>query len=259
MNPSAPPPLSADAALFLDFDGTLVPMAPRPQDVQVPAWVLPSLRTLATRQAGALAIVSGRPIAQLDAFLAPLRLAAAGAHGAEWRTAAGVAGQVSAEPPAGVVAAAQALARHEGLLFEAKPSGFALHYRARPDLEATCRAALADALAADPQASAQWSWLHGHFVFELRQRAVDKGRAVAVLMRDPPFAGRLAVFVGDDTTDEDGIAAVQAAGGFGVRVGGGDSQARYRLPDVAAVGAWLGQAGADSDDWPQPPPSHLRR
>ncbi|HWI10908.1 MAG TPA: trehalose-phosphatase, partial [Burkholderiaceae bacterium] len=76
-----PPELSTAAALFLDFDGTLVPIAARPQDVRVPPWVLPTLQALAARLQGALAIVSGRPIEQLDAFLAPLRLAAAGAHG----------------------------------------------------------------------------------------------------------------------------------------------------------------------------------
>jgi trehalose 6-phosphate phosphatase len=239
MNSSEPPLLTASAALFLDFDGTLAPMAPRPQDVQVLPWVVPALRSLSHLLDGALAIVSGRPLAQLDAFLAPLALPAAGAHGAEWRGSTGEVKRLGAEPPGRVVEAARQLARHDGILFEPKPAGLAVHYRARPELEATCRDTLVSALAGEPGADITWGWLHGHFVFELKQRAVSKGRAVDALMKDLPFAGRQPVFVGDDQTDEDGIAAAQAAGGYGIRVGGGDSQARYRLANVAAVGDWL--------------------
>ena len=238
--PALPPELSASAALFLDFDGTLAPIAARPQDVRVPPWVLPTLRALSIRLQGALAIVSGRPIDQLDAFLAPLRLAAAGAHGAEYRDASGRVERQRAEPPLRVVECARLLSTsHEGLLLEPKPSGLSLHYRARPELETTCRDALVAALATDPAAALEWEWLHGHCVFELKQRSVSKGVAVATLLAQPAFAGRQPVFVGDDVTDEDGIHAVQAAGGFGVRVGPGSTQARYRLADTEAVGSWL--------------------
>lgn len=240
MTSSEPPSLSESAALFLDFDGTLAPIAPRPQDVQLPAWVLPALQSLSGRLHGAVAIVSGRPLVQLDEFLAPLRLPAAGAHGAEWRDASGRITRQLDEPPPTVVHAARVLvAAHTGLILETKPSGFSLHYRARPELEGECRATLFAALAALPGAAAVWQWLSGHCVFELKQRAVSKGSAVAALLAQAPFAGRQPVFVGDDVTDEDGIAVVQAAGGFGVRVGGGASAARYRLTDPDAVGAWL--------------------
>ena len=244
-----PPPLPGSAALFLDFDGTLVPIAPRPQDVSVPPWVLPVLQSLSSRLNGALAIVSGRPLAQLDAFLAPWRPPAAGAHGAEWRGASGRTQRQLSDPPPAVVHVAQGLAAvHAGLIFEAKPSGFSLHYRARPELEVVCADALFAALTAVPEAVAAWQWLHGHCVFELKQRSVSKGRAVRILLAQAPFAGRLPVFVGDDVTDEDGIEAVQAAGGFGVRVGSGTSEARYRLADTDAVGAWLSATAALQHD-----------
>jgi len=257
-----PPALPAAAALFVDFDGTLVPIAPRPQDVRVPAWVVPALTRLQRRHDGALAVVSGRPIAQLDAFLQPLVLATAGAHGAERRNADGVIEAQRAEPPQSVVACARRLAEgHAGLLLEPKPSGLSLHYRARPELETLCRDALVDALAAVPESSAHWQWLHGHCVFELKQRAVSKGIAVQQFMAQTPFAGRLPVFIGDDVTDEDGVRAVQGAGGFGVRVGPGDSDARYRIADVDAVARWLltaasmpaaGDAGSAGEAWAPP-------
>ena len=242
-----PPALADTVALFLDFDGTLAPIAPRPQDVAVPPWVRPLLRAWQARLHGALAIVSGRPIAQLDAFLAPLQPCAAGAHGAEWRAdAGGVVERLGASPPAALVEAARRLAaEHTGLLLELKASGCSLHYRARPELGPACGKALAAALAVEPGATRQWEWLHGQCVYELKQRAFSKGTAVAALLALPAFSGRVPVFVGDDVTDEDGIAAAQAAGGFGVCVGRGASAAHYRLADPEAVGAWLGATAAE--------------
>jgi trehalose 6-phosphate phosphatase len=241
-----PPGLPPSASLFLDFDGTLVPLAPRPQDVAVAAWVVPTLRTLAQRLDGALAVVSGRPLSAIDAFLQPLVLAGAGCHGAERRNAGGRIELHEAEPPAGVVACARELsARFSGLLLEAKPSGLALHFRANPAVGAMCRELLAQALAESADAALTWELLNGHCVCELKQRAVSKAGAVRSCLAEAPFSGRLPVFVGDDVTDEDGIRAVQAAGGFGIRVGPGDSQARYRLIDTDAVAGWLRHAAGE--------------
>ena len=243
------PPLPVTAALFLDFDGTLVSIAPRPQDVQVPHWVRPTLQALEQRLVGALAIVSGRPIVQLDAFLAPLRLVAAGAHGAEWRDSAGQLLGSTTPPPLRLVVAAKALvAAHVGLLFEPKPTGFSLHYRARPELAAECRGLLTRTLAAEAGDAETWECLQGQCVVELKPRAFSKGTAVAALLREPAFLGRVPIFIGDDRTDEDGIEAVQAAGGFGVRVGPGPTNARYRLSDTNAVGHWLAAACGARDE-----------
>lgn len=242
---SVPPTLPTSASLFLDFDGTLVSFAPRPQDISVAAWVIPTLQSLRQSREGALAIVSGRPLCAIDVFLHPLVLAAAGCHGVERRSATGLVERHELQPPASVAACARQLAaRHAGLVLESKPSGFALHYRLSPELATMCREQLARALAEAPGAALEWELLDGHCVCELKQRSVSKGIAVRAYLAEAPFAGRLPVFVGDDVTDEDGIRAVQAAGGFGIRVGPGRSQARFRLADTDAVAAWLLQAAA---------------
>jgi trehalose 6-phosphate phosphatase len=242
-----PPNLPASASLFLDFDGTLAPFAPRPQEVSVAAWVVPTLQALLQKLEGALAIVSGRPLAGIDAFLKPLVLAAAGGHGVERRNARGHVQRHESQPPANVVSCAQRLAAHHGgLVVESKPSGLALHFRLSPELAALCRDRLTQALNEVPGAALEWELLDGHCVCELKQRAVSKGSAVRDYLAEAPFAGRLPVFVGDDVTDEDGIRAAQAAGGFGIRVGPGRSDARYRLADTDAVAAWLVQAAAQA-------------
>jgi len=241
-----PPRLPLSAGLFLDFDGTLVPLAQRPQDVLVGSWLVPTLEAIGRGLDGALAIVSGRPLRGIDAFLHPLVLAAAGAHGVERRDANGRIELHRSAPPAHVVACAgQLAARHADLILELKPSGLALHFRLRPALGALCREALAAALAEAPGVALEWELLDGHCVCELKQRAVSKASAVRAYLAEPAFARRLPVFVGDDVTDEDGIQAVQAVGGFGIRVGPGQTQARYRLDDTHAVASWLIEAAAD--------------
>ncbi len=242
----SPPALPAKAALFLDFDGTLVPIAQRPQDVRVPHTLIPTLQRLHLALDGAVAIISGRPLSGVDDFLSPLRLAVAGAHGAERRNAAGQITLRRAETPVDVLAAATALAaQHAGLLLETKPSGFALHYRLNPSLAETCQTTLARALNEAPGASLTWELLLGHCVCELKQRDVSKGTAVQAFLAEAPFAGRVPVFIGDDVTDEDGFVAVQAAGGFGIHVGAGPTQAMYQLADTEAVATWL-EAASDT-------------
>jgi trehalose 6-phosphate phosphatase len=248
---STPPPLAPGMALFLDFDGTLAALAPRPEAVVVGAWLVPALQRLRPLLGGALALVSGRPIAQLDDFLAPLRLPAAGVHGVERRDASGRARVLAGTPPDDVVFCAERLAaRHPGLLLERKPSALALHYRAVPHLAEPC----ATALLAAVRPHADWVALLGKCVVEIKPRRATKAQAVQDFLAAPPFAGRVPVFVGDDATDEDGFTAVQATGGWGVKVGDGASGARFRLADTDAVRDWLLAAlppGAASGEAPE--------
>ena len=230
-----PPPPSVTDALFLDFDGTLVDLAERPSLVQVPQDLPALLASVSAAVGEALAIVSGRRLASIDALLAPMRFSGAGLHGAELRT-----DPREAAPPleSTLDHAAQWLAaRIEGdaaLWLEDKGAALALHYRGAPE-----RAADAERLLRDAVDGLDVEVIAGKCVFEARPRNVNKGQALRALMQRPPFAGRRPLYVGDDTTDEDGIRAVQALGGIGIKVGEGGSEAVARLDNPAAVRAWL--------------------
>ncbi len=231
------PPLSmADAALFLDFDGTLAEIAPLPDAVEVPPSLVALLAALAEGLGGALAVVSGRRLSDLDHLLAPLVLPAAAEHGALRRLAGGRL--TEARPPDLSVATrtAEDLVHHyPGLRMERKTSSVALHYRQRPELESLCLAAMTEAADRGPDTELQ----RGKCVVEVKPLGVDKGQAIACFMKEPPFAGRRPWFAGDDLTDEPGFGWVQQAGGCAVKVGAGPTAARHRLPGPAALRAWL--------------------
>ena len=233
------PPLTTAHALFLDFDGTLTEMAPRPEAVRIASGLVPTLSSLQAHLGGALAIVTGRPEADIDGFLAPLRLPLASEHGAQYRLTD--ASHPAIEPPdlAPVLRAARELAaRNPGLLVEEKRASIALHYRQSPCLEALCH----DTLARTMQALDGVELLRGKYVFEVKPRGIHKGQAIIDFMAQPPFAGRMPVFVGDDVTDEAGFAAAQALGGWGIKVGEGPTVAQYRCMTPAALRGWLSTA-----------------
>lgn len=233
-----PPQLSPDAALFLDFDGTLVALADTPEAIEVPSALVPLLADLRDLLGGALAVVSGRQIDVLDRFLAPLRLPAAGEHGVQRRDAEGHMQEQRALDLTSVLDVANELARvHEGLLVERKHAAIALHYRLAPQLEAVCHDAMTRVIDGQPQ----FELLHGKFVFEVKPAGIHKGLAIEAFLREPPFAGRVPVFAGDDTTDEHGFAVVQPRGGIAIKVGAGPSQALHRLESPRAVFEWLVQ------------------
>lgn len=241
-NLPAPPPLGAlraqgSIALFVDFDGTLVELAETPEGIVVPDGLIGRLETLAALLDGALALVSGRALVDLERHCGEIPLARAGSHGIDRRHAHGGALGDAPEPMSGEVE--QALGRFAekaGIRLETKPHGGALHYRANPGAGEEALA-YAQTLAVEHGFDVK----HGKFVIELVRPGADKGGAVRAFMDHPPFAGRRPVFIGDDVTDEDGMAAAKKLGGFGILVGERESTgASYLLAGPQAVHDWLG-------------------
>lgn len=224
--------LCPSCALFLDFDGTLVDIAPQPEAVVVPAGLRDTLERLHQYLGGAAAVISGRPIEQIDSFLLPLVLPAAGVHGAERRNAGGELVLLSTHPLQLVEAAAGELAaQHPELRIENKRGSLAVHYRQAPQLEALCVQTIQAAVEQSPGLTL----LHGKMVVEAKPGGASKGRAIEAFMQEPPFKGRTPVFIGDDITDEVGFSTVQRLGGMGIKVGEGPSVAWQRMASPAAM------------------------
>jgi trehalose 6-phosphate phosphatase len=239
MRPELPP--FHRAALLLDLDGTLLDIAPRPDAVVVPADLPGTLCSLRRLLDDAVAVVTGRPVEMVDALLGDAIYAVAGEHGGAIRHGPGQMVErapLPAPPGEWLVEAERLALRFRGALLEHKARGFALHYRDAPEAGEPFR----DALAGMLSGSRDFEVLRAHMLWEVRPRGADKGKAVVGLMKRPPFLGRLPVFVGDDVTDEAGIAAAQMLGGVGLRV-----QVAFR--DPAGVRAWLG-AIVSGGEWP---------
>jgi trehalose 6-phosphate phosphatase len=204
-------------ALFFDLDGTLLDIAETPDGVAAPPSLIADLASLIEFAGGAVAVLTGRSLDAADALLSPLRLPAAGVHGLELRRSSDLSPFRWARLPAGVWNAVRALADSEPRLrIEDKGSAVAVHYRQAPELAGRVAAAartitdtFGDTIVCQP----------GKMVVELRVAGVDKGDALRAFMEEPQFAGRMPVMFGDDLTDEPALAASQALGGLGVRVG----------------------------------------
>jgi trehalose 6-phosphate phosphatase len=232
--PSAPPP----QALFLDLDGTLMDFRDDPAAVHAGSALCDAVAACSLSLGGALALVSGRSIADLDVSLAPNRLPAAGIHGLERRDAAGKRhvphilsdGLVKARKSIGA-----ALPDDPGVSIEDKGLALAIHYRGAPERSTTIRAIARQVLA---DIGPTYRLLEGSDVVELLPREASKGNAVRAFMVEEPFTGRRPVFVGDDLTDLEGFQAAREMGGFGIAVGH-RVDAEYRLEDVAEVLRWL--------------------
>ncbi|WP_126172487.1 trehalose-phosphatase [Altericroceibacterium xinjiangense] len=223
-------------ALFLDFDGTLVDLAATPDGIQIPEQLSDRLGRLRDTLGGRLALVSGRAVTDLERHLGPLTIARAGSHGAARMRADGsrIGEDAQALPPA-VNAELAHFAQSAGFDLESKDHGAALHYRRDPSLEQRGLDFVHD-LADRHELAVK----RGKFVIELVHRGADKAGAVRAFMAEPPFAGATPVFIGDDVTDEDGFAAAEALGGFGIVVGDRTpTRARYRLDSPQAVHDWL--------------------
>jgi trehalose 6-phosphate phosphatase len=223
------------------MDGTLLDIAPTPAEVTVPEGLRETLRRLRALLGDALAVVSGRPIDQLEALLGDAPFALAGEHGGALRRRPGAAVErlpLPAPDPAWIGAAMDIAAAHPGVLLETKEHGFVLHYRAVPELAPLLHEALRRLIGHSPV----FTLLAAKMAWEVKPAGADKGVGVRLLMQQAPFAGRLPVFIGDDVTDLDGIEAARALGGAGMLVA-------ETFGDPAGVRAWLARIAADGD-WP---------
>lgn len=226
-------------AFFFDIDGTLADLAPTPAEIRLERDLHDLIHELHRAAGGALALISGRSIADVDSiFSAPL-LPVAGQHGLERRNAAGKISRHESTVDKLVTARTRlsdTVARHRGLTLEDKGLSLALHYRAAPALASFAHRTMRGV---HSKMGPEYSILTGKRIIELKPSGKDKGEAVREFMAEEPFRGRIPVFVGDDVTDEYGFAVVNAMGGHSIKVGTGRTVARWRLADVRAVRLWL--------------------
>jgi trehalose 6-phosphate phosphatase len=226
-------------ALFVDIDGTLLGMAPTPDAVTVPEGLVQLLDAVVRRLGGAVAILTGRRIADADRLFAPLRLVASGVHGTELRSErdgpiAALAAPITSEV---VEAMSRISAIASGILIEQKGSGIAVHYRNAP----LARRALETELAAFIASSSYDLVLRqGRKVLEAVPRGFSKGSALTTLVTHAPFKGRLPVMIGDDVGDESAFVAAERLGGLGLRVAGEHfERGGADFDGVDSVLAWL--------------------
>jgi trehalose 6-phosphate phosphatase len=225
-------------ALFLDFDGTLVAIADRPDEVRMGPETREALSDLNRLLSGALAIVTGREITAVDRFLAPLRLSIAGVHGLMRRDAQGRTFRSAFDsglPEAIERAVRPLLVKHPDLLVERKYGALALHYRGHPELERESIEALEHAVGELRETEIK----RGKMVVEVKAIGGNKGAAVADFLKEKPFAGRQAVFAGDDMTDEDAFVLVNSRDGISIKIGPGATKASYRCAGTGEFLEWL--------------------
>ena len=237
------PPLRnslAGHALYLDIDGTILDLAPSPEAVEVPVWMVPLLQRLASKLDGAVAFVSGRTIAAIDHLFRPLIYPAVGVHGGEVRAPNGeimVDEQLTAELQSAEPLLQEAIARIRGVQLENKRSVIALHYRNVPERG---REVLKVAELVAGGLGSQFGVLMGKCVVEIRPRHLTKGSAMRRLMERAPFRDRIPIFAGDDTTDEDAFEVVNGLGGISLRVGEAvPTAARFQLATPDQLRGWL--------------------
>lgn len=229
---------SQSLALFLDVDGTLLHIAARPDAVHVTPLLREMLGSLQARNAGAIALISGRRLADIDRLFAPLRFPAAGLHGLERRDSQGMIHALDRSADLDEVRRLVSEQSYTDVLVEDKGSALVLHYREAPAREQHCREL---ALAAVRRLQGGWQVVPGKMSFEIRVTGVGKQDAIERFLAEPPFLGRRPVFLGDDATDEEGFELVNHLGGWSIHVGEGDrTSARDRLADPGSVMRVLG-------------------
>lgn len=234
--------LDADAtnhALFLDIDGTLIDIAPSPEQVRIPTDLAHLIDDLTTALGGALAILTGRPIVDVDRFLAPLAPVAAGVHGAELRTSRGGEVQLTAEPidPEVIDAVRDVMQSEPGVFVELKRASIAVHYRLAPDAGARIETALQGVVGSSHD---HLILCKGRKVLEIMPRHISKGSALEQIAELPAFRGRTPIMIGDDVSDQTAFASAERLGGSGLTVAGeqyGPGEATFANP--TEVREWL--------------------
>lgn len=240
------PAPNRDWALFLDIDGTLVDIAPTPGSVRIPPRVLEILAAADAALGGAVALISGRSLADIDKLTHPHRLSAAGQHGAEWRIDAKSTSHQPGISASDLVGVREILdkfaAENSGVLVEDKGVTLAVHYRLAPDVEVTIDTLANELVAALPR----YTTFKGKAVVEIRPEGIDKGLCVERFLQQTPFAGRVPVYAGDDRTDEDAFAVVSRCGGVAIRVGQPppnllNTRAHWQCSGVLEFTEWLAE------------------
>lgn len=236
-------------ALLFDVDGTLIDLAPTPDGIHIPPDLPPRLRELWRRTSGALALVSGRTIADLDEIMKPVKLPAIGGHGAEMRLRSdGELQAATVRPLDGHLKRRfTAIANFDpGILIEDKGYSLALHYRLAPQAERRIFDAVAGIRADLPEAPIEV--LNGKFVVEIKNEGFSKGIAVRELMKQPPFAGRRPIFLGDDVTDETVFAIMGDIDGVAYSVGHKAQGVAGHFDSPHDVREWLAHMIKDQAD-----------
>jgi trehalose 6-phosphate phosphatase len=244
---TAPEPATLDRhsiSLFLDVDGTIIDLAPTPDTVDVPSALLGELAAAERRLDGALALVSGRPIGELDRLFKPLRLRASGVHGGEIRYAPEESERSLAAgrlPEEAWIRLNDLIEKFPGAFAENKGISFAVHYRFAGPVADDIREALEQFRREYPELPLEV--IGGRSVYEIKLAGFDKGKAIEHFMSRPPFAGRRPIFVADDRVDLPGFQKALALGGLAFSVGA-------ELPGVSGwfaspkdLRAWLGRLG----------------
>lgn len=226
-------------ALFLDCDGTLLDIAPTPNEVRVPPNLVDMLLRLSAALGGALAILTGRQLAEIDTLLRPTKFVGSGVHGSEMRIArdGAIAGVASALPSSLVDAVLLRAQKLPGIIVEPKGPGIAIHYRLAPHLKDALEASLRSLLTQYPDGLVLSP---GRKLFEIIPAGHSKGTALETIMALPQFAGRRPIMIGDDMGDIPALAAANRLGGFGLRVAGdqfGHDQIEFNHP--SDVIGWL--------------------
>jgi trehalose 6-phosphate phosphatase len=240
LSKSAPPPPDTSWAYFFDIDGTLVEIAQSPEGIVVHDEIPDLIGMLHRKTGGAVALITGRAIADVERLLPPLRgIVIAGQHGLEVRSPSGAVAThpVRAEALDRVrEQLASAVMRYPELIVEYKGLSIALHYRNAPRLASYSHRLMRDLRRVHvPDFVIQ----RGKRVVELKAAGKDKGIAIAELMAGSHFRGRIPVFAGDDATDELGFRTVNRMGGHSIKIGNGRTHAQWRLPNVGSLRAWL--------------------